>query len=190
MYKCNGCNRLLDEVEEMQWKENHGFTHGPFEQHSGCPSCGETCIEIEPCRMCGAYPLEEYEYGYSELPYGGICEACLNDLIRTYFMEFLETLDSDAQIDFYIGTCKYGRYDGGFYDRFDILLAMKSVYARDLEMDKHTTDLKFGKHISRFERHVEFWTQFIKDYGAEDFAEWSLAETKAVCNKNLAVVWM
>jgi hypothetical protein len=59
--------------EPKIWVETHGLDTPPFEQYSGCPSCGGAFTKIYKCECC-----DEWITGpYIKLNSGErICEEC------------------------------------------------------------------------------------------------------------------
>jgi hypothetical protein len=75
MYKCESCGHLFEEGEEKRWTEMHGFEGGNGENWSGCPICGESYEEIEPCKICGSYDRKAEE---------DFCEECKIDVQKRF----------------------------------------------------------------------------------------------------------
>lgn len=151
MYMCEDCGKQFEEEEVKSWTEPHG------ERLTGCPYCYGAYVEIQPCAICGEYPEDEYEEG--KLWNGGICQACFEDGIQVNFMEYLNELDTDDQIEFYFGKC-----EGGYiYQPFDMLLMAQADYKDRVELHKCI----FGP-----EREAKIWKAFIEGGDPSEFAEW------------------
>lgn len=164
MNQCANCNHLFEAGEEKHWEERHGFTHGQFEQFSGCPVCGEGYIEVKPCAICGDYPSEEYE-DKETLPHGGVCQECFDKGIRAHFMEYLESLDYDDQRDFYFGKCK-----GGYaYDSMDMLF---------MAQDDYKKRIKLHEYIFGVTHEAITWTNFVNDSDPHHFSTWLIGRVK------------
>ena len=57
-YVCVDCGSTFE--DPARWEERHGFDHGPFEQWSGCPYCGESYVEAKSCNCCGELITDKY----------------------------------------------------------------------------------------------------------------------------------
>ena len=71
MYACLECQRTF--AYPTRWTERHGLDYGPFEELSGCPSCGGGYVKTYECDGCGKYILGDYIKTISGYRY---CENC------------------------------------------------------------------------------------------------------------------
>ena len=53
MFVCSECGHVFDEPK--RWKEKHGLDCPPYENFSGCPSCGGAYADAPICDCCGDY---------------------------------------------------------------------------------------------------------------------------------------
>jgi hypothetical protein len=54
---CLDCGRIFK--EPRRWVETHGLDP-PWEEWSGCPSCGGAYTEAITCDICGEYITDRY----------------------------------------------------------------------------------------------------------------------------------
>lgn len=73
-YICDDCEHVFDEPYE--WEERHGFTHGPFEKWSGCPSCQGGYSEAFECEICGEVKSVEERTIITDQSDGHKVEVC------------------------------------------------------------------------------------------------------------------
>lgn len=58
MFVCLDCGEVFE--EPVYWEETHGLDHGPYEQWSGCPKCGEAYVETYLCDCCNEWITWDY----------------------------------------------------------------------------------------------------------------------------------
>ena len=58
MYICLDCGCIFDEPKH--WTETHNLDSPPYEEWSGCPSCGGDYAETFRCDECGDWIFGEY----------------------------------------------------------------------------------------------------------------------------------
>lgn len=79
-YICTNCGETFD--TPYRYNERHGFTHGPFENFSVCPHCGDP--GYEPCKICDncGKPMAESEA--NDVVINGhnaeVCNKCYDDI--------------------------------------------------------------------------------------------------------------
>jgi hypothetical protein len=71
MFICLDCEHIFEDVKH--YIETHGFSSPPYEEWSGCPRCGGTCVEAHQCDECGKWITGEYIKTTSGQR---ICENC------------------------------------------------------------------------------------------------------------------
>ena len=58
MFICLDCGEIFE--EPYRYIETHGLDSPPYEEWSGCPSCGGDYAETFRCNGCGKYIDGEY----------------------------------------------------------------------------------------------------------------------------------
>lgn len=58
MFVCLECGEIFEDPQ--YWEETHGLDHGPYEQWSGCPSCGGAYTKAFKCNCCDEWINDDY----------------------------------------------------------------------------------------------------------------------------------
>ena len=70
MFICLDCGCIFE--EPTKYIDTHGLDYPPYEEYSGCPSCGGAYTEAPRCDGCGEYITDTYV----EIGDERYCEDC------------------------------------------------------------------------------------------------------------------